>query len=89
MNEIGIYWLRWICLPETKPKDDTYRLILLDGDGSYISGGFLYQYKQNRVQLVWLPAQLTRLKAARSFVLLTNQDERSPAKIFKGGEPYS
>jgi hypothetical protein len=44
-NEIGVAWLEQIFLPETKPKEGGWRILILDGHGSHISVDFLWLCK--------------------------------------------
>jgi hypothetical protein len=60
-NEIGLYWLREVFLPETRPEEGRYRMLILDGHESHIAVDFLWECKQNRVQLVFLPAHSTHV----------------------------
>ena len=55
-NSIAVNWLEQIFLPETKPNEKEYRILILDGHGSHISVDFLWACKQNKVELVFLPA---------------------------------
>jgi len=55
-NTIGLEWLQRIFLPETAPLDDRWRMLILDGHGSHINLEFLWTCKQNKVQLLFLPA---------------------------------
>jgi DDE superfamily endonuclease len=54
-NNIAGQWLNTIFLPETNPKRNEARILLLDGHGSHISIDFLWECKQNNVHLVFLP----------------------------------
>ena len=55
-NAIGLEWLQRIFLPETALLDDRWRMLILDGYGSHIDLEFLWTCKQNKVQLLFLPA---------------------------------
>jgi hypothetical protein len=55
-NAIGLEWLQRVFLPETAPSDDRWRMLILDGHGSHIDLEFLWTCKQNKVQLLFLPA---------------------------------
>jgi 4-hydroxybenzoate polyprenyltransferase len=54
-DEIALYWLREIFLPQTKPSDLSYCLLILDGHGSYTTDDFMYEYLIHRVFIVFLP----------------------------------
>src|SRR5262245_9462876 len=56
LNAITVNWLEQIFLPETRPKKDEYRILILNGHGSHISVDFLWMCKQNKVALVFLLA---------------------------------
>ena len=54
-SEIALQWLREVYLPETKPNDDTWRLLILDEHSSHLSDEFLVEAFQHKVQLLFLP----------------------------------
>ena len=55
-NSIALNWLLTCFLPETAPKKDMYRLLILDGHNSHISVDFMYECKIRKVLLLFLPA---------------------------------
>ena len=55
-NAIGAEWLRRVFLPDTAPVDNCWRMLIVDGHGSHIDLEFLWACKQNKVQLLFLPA---------------------------------
>ncbi|KAF2686603.1 CENP-B protein [Lentithecium fluviatile CBS 122367] len=52
---IGVEWLQRIYIPETTVNGQ-YRLLILDDHGSHIDIKFLWLCKQNRIELLYLPA---------------------------------
>ena len=44
-NSIAVNWLEQIFLPETKPNEKKYWILILDGHGSHISVDFLWTCK--------------------------------------------
>jgi hypothetical protein len=60
-TEIGIAWLEGIFIPETRPIDDSWRILVVDGHGSHISVEFLYLCKINRIQLIFLPPHTSHI----------------------------
>ncbi|EMD84635.1 hypothetical protein COCC4DRAFT_140819, partial [Bipolaris maydis ATCC 48331] len=60
-NSIGFKWLQRIFMPNTTPVNGGYRLLLLDGHGSYIPIDFMWPCKTNKIQLLYLPAHASHL----------------------------
>ncbi|TIA33351.1 hypothetical protein D6C78_07615 [Aureobasidium pullulans] len=61
-NSKGISWLYDIfIIPETQPKDGQWRLLIMDGHGSHTSTEFLWICKQNKVHLLFLPANTSHV----------------------------
>jgi len=58
---IGLKWLQRVFLPSTTPLDDRYRLLILDGHGSHIDIDFLWECKQHKVELLYLPAHSSHI----------------------------
>jgi hypothetical protein len=58
---IGAEWLQRIYIPESAPQLDRYRLLLLDAHSSHVDIEFLWLCKQNKIELLFLPAHSTHL----------------------------
>ena len=55
-SDIALRWLRGIYLPETKPaRKSDWRILILDQHTTHISMDFIYEYKINHVQPLYLP----------------------------------
>ena len=66
-NSIAVNWLEQIFLPETKPNEKEYQILILDGHGSHISVDFLWACKQNKVELIFLPAHTSHVLQSLDF----------------------
>ena len=62
-SSIALDWLEKIFLPETATnlRPNEYRMLVLDGHATHASVEFLYKCKQNKVQLVFLPAHSSHI----------------------------
>jgi hypothetical protein len=60
-NSIGYKWLQRIFIPNTSPSHSGYRLLLLDGHGSYTPIDFMWLCKVNKIHLLYLPAHASHL----------------------------
>ena len=54
-NQIGSEWLKRIFLPNTTPRQDQWRLLILDGHGSHTPVDFMLHCRQHKVYLLYLP----------------------------------
>ncbi|SCN96763.1 related to transposase [Fusarium fujikuroi] len=56
-NKLALVWLRKVFILSTQPeKKNEPRLLILDGHGSYIIEDFLWEYYNNNIYLLFLPA---------------------------------
>jgi hypothetical protein len=54
-NELAVFWLKHIFLPNTKPSNPKdWRLLICDGHGSHATPEFRYICFENRVQVLYL-----------------------------------
>lgn len=60
-NAIGIEWLRRIFIPQTSPLGSGHRLLILDGHGSHTPIDFMWECKENKIHLLYLPAHASHL----------------------------
>ena len=60
-NAIGYEWLQRIFIPNTSPSTGGYRLLLLDGHGSYTPIDFMILCKANKIHILYLPAHASHL----------------------------
>lgn len=54
-NQIGYEWLQRIFIPNTTPRQGTWRLLILDGHGSHIPIDFMWTCRENNIWLLYLP----------------------------------
>ena len=55
-DEIGLRWLEKLFIPTTSSRTKGgYRLLILDGHGSYLTPRFDEIYKKNKVILIYIP----------------------------------
>jgi hypothetical protein len=55
-NQDGMEWLHQCFDPDTLEKaDGQYRLLILDGHGSHVTGSFIIHYMDHRIALMRLP----------------------------------
>jgi hypothetical protein len=54
-NDLALAWLCKVFIPETKPDDDSYRILLMDGHGSHETVDFMYECHKHKIRLVYLP----------------------------------
>ena len=55
-NQHGVEWLRQCFEPDTREKaDGNYRLLILDGHGSHVTGSFIMHCMDHRIALMRLP----------------------------------
>ena len=60
-NVIGLEWLRQIYILETTPDPGRYRMLILDGHGSHVDIEFMWECRQHRIHLLYLPAHTSHL----------------------------
>jgi hypothetical protein len=60
-NSHALNWFKSCFLPETKPADDSYRILVMDGHGSHSSIDFLFEAFRNKVYIVFLPAHTSHV----------------------------
>lgn len=60
-NSKGISWLENIFIPETRPQNGQWRLLIMDGHGSHTAIDFLWLCKQNKIHLLFLPAHTSHV----------------------------
>jgi len=60
-NAIGLEWLRRIFIPNTSPSQSGHRLLILDGHGSHIPIDFMWECRENKIHLLYLPAHSSHL----------------------------
>jgi hypothetical protein len=56
-----LHWLKEIFLPETAPAELGHRMLIIDGYSSYTTTEFLWVCKQNKVQVIFLPAHVSHV----------------------------
>jgi 4-hydroxybenzoate polyprenyltransferase len=54
-DEIAIWWLQEIFIPQTQPSPPSKRLLIVDGHGSHCTDDFLYECFKNDIYLLCLP----------------------------------
>lgn len=54
--ELTMQWLKKAFLPETKPVEDRWRLLILDGHSTHDNIDFMYECFQNKVACLFLPS---------------------------------
>jgi hypothetical protein len=47
--------------PETRPQNNEWRLLIVDGHGSHTTIDFLWYCKQNKIHLLFLPAHTSHV----------------------------
>ena len=60
-NHITLQCLRDVFIPESWPNGSRTRLLVMDGHGSLISVDFMWECKQNNIQLCFLPAHTSHI----------------------------
>jgi hypothetical protein len=60
-NAKGLSWLKTMFDPETRPQNDAWRLLIMDGHGSHTAIKFLWHCKQNKIHLLFLPAHTSHV----------------------------
>jgi hypothetical protein len=60
-NAIGLEWLRRIFIPNTSPSGSGHRLLILDGHGSHTPIDFMWECRENKIHLLYLPAHASHL----------------------------
>ncbi|KAL8300776.1 hypothetical protein RB593_010230 [Gaeumannomyces tritici] len=55
-SEIALRWLCEVYLPETKPSDNAWRLLVIDEHTTHVTVPFMYHAFKNNVQIAYLPA---------------------------------
>jgi hypothetical protein len=55
-DDIAVWWLNEIFLPQTKPPGTQYRILLFDNHNSHLSGRFESECRKQRVITIPLPA---------------------------------
>jgi len=63
-NNIALQWLRDVFIPESRRDSSSpsrTRLLVMDGHGSHISVDFMWECKQNNIQLCFLPAHTSHI----------------------------
>jgi hypothetical protein len=59
-DELALYWLRRIFIPQTY-RPNKHRLLVLDGHHSHESGMFQYECLRNAISLVYLPSHASHV----------------------------
>jgi DDE superfamily endonuclease/Tc5 transposase DNA-binding domain/helix-turn-helix, Psq domain len=54
-DEIALWWLQEIFIPQTQPDPPSKRLLIVDGHGSHCTDDFLYECFKNDIYLLFLP----------------------------------
>jgi hypothetical protein len=52
-NEIAIRWLKMVFIPHTQPKNDQWRVLIVDGHKSYTSVEFMELCIESKIYLVF------------------------------------
>jgi hypothetical protein len=60
-NAKGLSWLKTMFEPETRPQNNEWRLLIMDGHGSHTTIDFLWYCKQNKIHLLFLPAHTSHV----------------------------
>ena len=60
-NAIRLEWLRRIFIPNTSPSGSGHRLLILDGHGSHTPIDFMWECKENKIHLLYLPSHASHL----------------------------
>ena len=60
-SEIALHWLKKVFLPETKPTEDRWRLLILDGHSTHENIDFMWECFQNKVCLLFLPSHTSHV----------------------------
>jgi hypothetical protein len=60
-NNIGLQWLRNVFIPESRRDNSRTRLLIVDGHGSHIGTDFMWECKQNNIQICFLPAHTSHI----------------------------
>jgi hypothetical protein len=60
-NKTGLQWLRNVFIPESRPDSSRTRLLVIDGHGSHVSIDFMWECRQNNIQLCFLPPHTSHI----------------------------
>jgi DDE superfamily endonuclease len=61
-NAISLEWLRTVFIPQTRLKNSNrWRLLIVDGHGSYISDDFMWHCFSNKIYMPFLPAHASHV----------------------------
>uniref|UniRef100_A0A8H7K3R7 HTH CENPB-type domain-containing protein n=1 Tax=Bionectria ochroleuca TaxID=29856 RepID=A0A8H7K3R7_BIOOC len=55
-NEIALAWLKEVFIPLTKPKNNGWRLLVVDGHKSHETVEFMWECFKNKIWLLFLPS---------------------------------
>jgi len=60
-DKVALEWLEKVFIPQTKPRDRSARLLILDGHGSHETTDFLWKCLEHDIYLLFLPAHTSHV----------------------------
>ena len=60
-DKVALEWLEKVFIPQTKPRDRSARLLILDGHGSHETTDFLWRCLEHDIYLLFLPAHTSHV----------------------------
>jgi len=60
-NKTGLEWLRNVFIPESQRNSSRTRLLVIDGHGGHVNIDFMWECRQNNIQLCFLPPHTSHI----------------------------